>query len=366
MDIGIYIADLLRNQDEVSLPGLGTFTKEKIPGSYDDSSNSFTPPSYQVNFNTNHPEFTNLPHYISSKKHLSLSSAEYFVNKFSSRVLDLLENSGLAEITSLGIIRQKNDRFVFEALESFDVAGKFYGLKPVTDLKKSILRGADPAPVPVPMQETVITATTANDSIEDFINFQGQEEEELVDEYAAEPKNNSLLLVILGIFLIGVLVAGLLYFFNSNARNFVDSRLPKTVSTIPASPDSGTTATGAPFNPGDSAAESTRAIIKDSNSVDSVVNKALIEKDPEATAISLKIEIIGATFRKRSEAEAYVKTMKARGLQAKIAEDMPGPLFKVSLASFQDPQTAQNELNRIVKEVEKTAWIAKYKPKKTK
>ncbi len=79
-----------------------------------------------------------------------------------------------------------------------------------------------------------------------------------------------------------------------------------------------------------------------------------------------KIEIIGATFKKRSEAEAYVRIMNAKGLQAKIAEDMPGKLFKVSLASFQDDQTAQNELNRIIKEVEKTAWIAKYKPKKTK
>ena len=74
MDIGIYIADLLRNQEEVSLPGLGTFTKQRIPGSYDSTNNSFLPPRYQVSFDDRLTEPSGLTDYISLKKNLSTSS----------------------------------------------------------------------------------------------------------------------------------------------------------------------------------------------------------------------------------------------------------------------------------------------------
>ena len=50
MDIGFYIADLLKKQDNVSLPGLGSFVRHKIPGSYNQINNSFLPPSFKLSF----------------------------------------------------------------------------------------------------------------------------------------------------------------------------------------------------------------------------------------------------------------------------------------------------------------------------
>lgn len=357
MDIGIYIADLLRKQDEVGLPGLGTFTKERIPGSYDRTSNSFLPPSYKVSFSDKISEFSSLPDYVSFKKHLSPSSAEYFVKKFSSGILDGLETSGIAEVKPLGIIRQESDSLTFEALATFDIAGKFYGLKPIRDRKKTDA---------LPVNEPAIPAAIAGDSSEDFINFQSQEEIENEEESIEESKSNRFLLLIPGAFLFAVLAAGLLYFFNPRARNLVDSMFPKYVSSAPAQADSGNVEKLSPIVRPDSLNTIPQALVRDSSLTDSAASSAPVEKEPEPHAAVTKIEIIGATFKKRSEAEAYVRIMNAKGLSAKIAEDMPGKLFKVSLASFQDDQTAQNELNRIIKEVEKTAWIAKYKSKKTK
>ena len=137
MDIGFYIADLLRNQDEVSLPGLGTFTKVRVPASYDSETNSFIPPGYHITFNNASVSYNSLTEYVSVHKNLSQSSAEYFVNKFTSTLVDLLQTSGTAEIKPLGIIRQQDDIVSFEASDNIEISGRFYGLKPVMERKEA-------------------------------------------------------------------------------------------------------------------------------------------------------------------------------------------------------------------------------------
>ena len=356
MDIGFYIADLLRNQDEVSLPGLGTFTKERVPGSFDRMSNSFRPPSYQVSFTNKLSDFNSLSEYISFKKNLSPSSAEYFVKKFTSGIFDVLQTSGIAEVKPLGIIRQKNENLTFEASANFEIAGKFYGLKPVVDLKNTI------APA---IKDPVIPAAKQGGSIEDFITSQGDEEIDDEEVYVEETRSNRTLLIILGAFLFAVITAALLYLFNPVTRNLVDSMLARVVSSIPAKPDPGNVAKPSPIVTTDSLNTFPKAVVQDSTVVDSAERPA-VEKTPEPVVETTTIEIIGAAFGKRSEAETYIQNMKKKGLQARILEDMPGPLFKVSLASFPDQQSAQKELNRIKKEVEKEAWTTKYKSKKTK
>ncbi|MEJ7694840.1 hypothetical protein, partial [Daejeonella sp.] len=346
MDIGIYIADLLRNQDEVSLPGLGTFTKERIPGSYDSTSNSFLPPSYQVSFADKLSDLTSLSDYISFKKNLSPSSAEYFVKKFTSGILDVLGTSGIAEVKPLGVIRQNSETLTFEPSTNFDITGKFYGLKPIADLKKA---------VESLVNDPVIPATIPSDSIEDFINYQNQEEVQNEEVYVEEPKRNRFLLIILGALLFGILAAGLLYFFNPRARNLVDSMLPGYVSSIPAASDSANIKnTPLPVSI-DSAVINQPISLPDSAVVDSVPAAKPVKKEAEPVVVTTTVEIIGVAFKKRSDAETYIKNMKKRGLQARILEEMPGTLFKVSLASFPDMQSAQKELTRIQKEVEKEA-----------
>ncbi|SKB28885.1 HU domain-containing protein [Daejeonella lutea] len=355
MDIGIYIADLLRNQEEVSLPGLGTFTKQRIPGSYDSTNNSFLPPRYQVSFDDRLTEPSGLSDYISLKKNLSTSSAEYFVKKFAAGLSDLLETSGIAEVKPLGIIRQKSDALTFEPSTDFDIGGRFYGLKPIAELRKTVSQ---------PVSEPIVPAAISTDSIEDFINYQGDEEIEDEQEYVEEPRRNRLLLLIIGAFLFGIIAAVLLYFFNPQTRNLIDKMLPTYSSSVPVKQPAETFEKPAPVVIPDSTKAILPSTTPDSAGFDSTSSVNPVIKEP-VSAPMIKIEIIGGSYGRRSEAEAYVKAMKAKGLDAKIAEDMPGKLFKVSLASFQDDQTAQNELNRIVQQVEKKAWIAKYKPKKT-
>ncbi|MBC7758776.1 MAG: hypothetical protein H7069_07975 [Phormidesmis sp. FL-bin-119] len=357
MDIGFYIADLLKKQDKVGLPGLGSFVRHKIPGSYNQISNSFLPPSFELSFSNEILESDSLIQYISVKKNLSPSSAEYFVKKFTSGIFDILQTSEIAELNPLGVLRQKNEILTFETSTSLVISGNFFGLRQVSDLKYFV-----DEPV---VQQVATSSVDQNSSIEDFITGHGAEEEIGVeDDYERESRGNPTLLIVLGVFISAIIAGAMLYLFNPTVRNLVGQTFQQYTSKTPIPDSRNVPGTTAPAKP-DSMNTVPSVIVQDSSMIDSASTVAPIKKELETVAGITKIEIIGATFGKRSEAENYVRTMRKRGIQAKIAEDMPGKLFKVSLGSFSDDLSAQNELNRIAKEVEKTAWIAKYKSKKT-
>jgi nucleoid DNA-binding protein len=357
MEIGYYIADLLRNQDEVSLPGLGTFTKERVAGMYDPESNSFNPPTFQVSFTDRLTNFNFLSEYISNKKNLSPSSAEYFVNKFASGLVDVLQTSGIAEVRPLGFLHQKSENLTFEPSSGFDVSGKFYGLKPVVELRPLAL-------TPV-INDSVIIPDRPGGSIEDFITSEGYEEIEEEEYPVEEGKSKRTLLTVLSALLFAVIAAFLLYFFHPGIKDLVNSVLSGYVSSAPATPAPENIENTLPPETPDSSEAVLTPIVQDSVPKDSISKSDSVESEERAAITTPTIEIIGAAFGRRSEAEAYVAVMKKKGLEARILEDMPGPLFKVSLASFPDLQSARQELSRIKKEVEKEAWPTTYKPKKT-
>ncbi len=348
MDIGFYMTDLLRDQDEVSLPGLGTFTKVRVPGSYDQTTNSFLPPGHQVSFTAVTKESNSLSEYISDKKSLSRSSSEYFVKKFTSTLFDLLQTSGIAEIKPLGILRQQDDTLLFEASGKIDISGQFYGLRPVSDLEKRFY--------PAPDTEGVVEEITIPE-----LNLKiGEEEAE------SEERGNKSKFWILGTFLFLLIAAGLLYAFNPIVNDFLQGLFAPAVSR-PVSTKTVTINKNTPAIIPDSAGTETAIVLADSTVADSLgLSQPAVAAEPNsATYTEPTFEIIGVVFQKKEEADIYIKQLAAKGIAAKIATQIPGKLVKVSLGSFPDEQSALVELRRIHKEINKEAWIYRPKLKKT-
>ncbi|MDO8993783.1 MAG: SPOR domain-containing protein, partial [Daejeonella sp.] len=67
---------------------------------------------------------------------------------------------------------------------------------------------------------------------------------------------------------------------------------------------------------------------------------------------------------RKIDAETYIKQMNSKGIKAKIVENLPGKMLKISLGTFTEEEAATLELNRIQKEINKDAWIARVKPLK--
>lgn len=346
MDIGFYIADLLSEQDEISVPGLGTFTKIRVPASYDKTINSFRPPSYRLSFQETVSGFHPLREYISSQKNLSISSAEYFIKKFSAGILELLNTSDSAEIKPLGVFYKKNDSLKFEASGSFELAGNFYGLKPIAELKN----------------KSGSTAETIKRELE-------EEHAEIEEpEETSTHRSRPILIISILVFIIAGAIS--LYFLNTEFNSYVQNLREKIFPVKEQSAPVYVPLIDSTQTQSDSIEKSADTLLRSKDSL--ALNTSTPVPDtgtlPPKAEISaeegISFEIIGAAFARKSEAEEYIRQLAAKGIQAKIAENMPGKMLKISLGSYKDEETANTELARIQKDINKAAWIARVKPKK--
>jgi len=354
MEIGLYIAELLGEQDEVSVTGLGTFTKERIAGKFDNQSNLFYPPSYNLSFRKNTNSFSGLSEYISLKRSLSISSSEELVKKFTETILDILNSSDAVEINHLGSLHKENDHLAFKPSESFGIVDKYYGLKPISEHKIAIIPSSN---------QEILTDYRENPS--------PVEENELEEEiYVDAPKARLIPILIISILAISASLFALFYFnqsFNQLIRNIISSNVTTSApvepvkTVIPAASDSLSTKT--------SVTDSV-VVINDKNQETAqkeISNKpvaVLLDEKVPASNEGISYEIIVAAFARKKDAESYITEMSSKGYKAKIVENLPGKMMKISLGSFTDEQSANTELKQIQKDINKDAWIARVKPLK--
>ena len=351
MEIGLYIAELLSEQDEVSVPGLGTFIKLRVPGSFDESNNVFNPPSYRLTFKEEDVPYSGLSQYISNHKNLSIASAEELIKKFISGIKDSLNNSGISEIKHLGSLYKENGILAFKAVDNFGIAASFYGLKPIAELNSKF------AP-PAPTQE----ANQGNNETEapDYTRPLTEEDE------TESPKAKLVPILVISFLAIIATLAALFYFdtnFNHFVKDMFASKKPE-VQIAETLTDSLNTDMKDSVN-----SKSPDTIL---NKIDSPIeavksNRELSEtlNAPEQTTPldeDIRYEIIVASFYKESEAQEYIRIAATKGLKAKIAENIPGKMHKISMGTFKDEESATKELEKIQKEINKDAWIARVKP----
>jgi cell division septation protein DedD len=351
MEIGLYIAELLGEQDEVSVTGLGTFTKERISGKFDIHNNLFYPPSYHLSFKESISSFSGLSEYISLKRSLSISSSEELIKKFTETILDILNSSDAVEINHLGSLHKENDHLAFKPSDSFGIVDKFYGLKPISEHK------------------TIIIPASKPETFADTPKNQAQVEDDKLEEeiYVDAPKAKLLPILIISILAVFFSLFALFYFdqsFNQFVRNII---APKASNSAPdktlilAAPDS----------------VITEAEIIDSIETSNVKTQESAQKEiqnkPVAVLLDEKVpainegisyEIIVAAFARKVDAESYIIEMGSKGYKAKIVENLPGKMMKISLGSFTEEESAIIELKQIQKEINKDAWIARVKPLK--
>lgn len=354
MEIGLYIAELLSEQDEVSVTGLGTFTKERIAGKFDIQSNLFNPPSYHLSFKENSISSSLLSEYISLKRNLSTSSSEELIKKFTENTRDILNSSDAVEINHLGSLHKENNLLAFKQSEGLKINGKFYGLKPIPEHQIEIILSPN---------EEILT---------EFPDYHSQvEENELEEDIDVDsPKSRLLPVLIICILVISATLFALFYFnqnFNLFVRNIIS---PEASTSTPIEPIKNSITVA-------SDSINTEAGITDSNAltnektlessqkeVKSKPAAGLPDEKVNASNEDITYEIIVAAFARKKDAENFIIEMNAKGYKAKIVENLPGKIMKISLGSFTEEASANNELKQIQKDINKDAWIARVKPLK--
>jgi hypothetical protein len=336
MNLADYLSELLGQHDEVSVPGLGCFIRERIKGYYSDREAKFYPPQHQVKFvpipKDNDDVFTQ---YVADKKNISLASSKYFAEKFVAKLRDDATR-GKYVFADLGIFTMEHGYLVFRPYDKITDDPAFYGYPQVSLYKASETSlGTQPAPVLERAAAQVTAGAYVDESpsvpilthkpLQQPANFVQQPE--YFDE---EPETRRRVSIWFILIMIIVAIAGGLF---ATYKFFPDTfvRINAAYHSIINHKDS--TISVMRHNAADT--------IKKQNAVkDSAKLKAADDAAIADTIRHSRFEVIEHSYAKYPLAFAAVKNLKAHGVEAKILTDVPGPLLKVSVGTFKTYEEA--------------------------
>ena len=399
MDVANYLSELLMQNGEVTVPGLGYFAQIKVDGYYDSDKSKFYPPANKIQFDPQYHDDDVLLQYIADKKNISLASSKYFTAKF----IDNLRQEAMVKevpLADLGTLHFEDINLVFKPAAVLPVDPTYYGYQPVdatklggTSFHEQLEKEMQPhptyvpvPPLPIPEPDVPIgappvtepVATTTNSTPEPEI-FAPQpayapqpapdHEEELIFSgrgYSDEPvekNHNWIWITITAIVVLSIIGAFALYKLKPNAFNRfrgVQAPAPLVLKT-PLKQD--TTKTIAPAIKVDTATSPAKKAVVDTISKATVVNKPTSGVDSS----KVRFEVIGGSTETLAAANKVVTNFKSMQLDAHVVDATPGKRnFKVSLGTYSTREEADQAISNLKKtgKVSKDIWRLTVNPKK--
>ena len=137
MDIDLFsgiVKDLLLDNEEITLPGLGTFVSELMPSTFSDKGYTINPPYRRLSFRQRWDESdTILSDFYSETNGIDRDKAEKIVGEFVAGLKETLQAKKVVVLPGLGRLRAtKENAFFFIADEDLDLYPYGYGLEPVS------------------------------------------------------------------------------------------------------------------------------------------------------------------------------------------------------------------------------------------
>lgn len=127
MNVLNYIVEHLKSETEVSVLGLGTFSKNKIAGRYDHVLESFLPPSITLSFSEALTDADAFSKFISVHENIELEEAKNEIQNFSNSVLIQLSENKKVSLEGLGTFEQIDHQIVFTPTAHTDLDDDFFG-----------------------------------------------------------------------------------------------------------------------------------------------------------------------------------------------------------------------------------------------
>lgn len=137
MDIDLLskmVKELILDNDEVSLPGVGSFVAELVPSSFSDKGYTINPPYKRLSFRKKADAFDNvLIDFYAKSNNVDKETASKIVIDFLSEMQKVLELRKSIVFPGLGKLRAtKENIFFFVADEDLDIYPEGFGLEPIS------------------------------------------------------------------------------------------------------------------------------------------------------------------------------------------------------------------------------------------
>jgi len=232
MDIPAFINELLAQQGELIVPGLGTFSSTRVEGYYNKDQQHFYPPTQQIQFKTEQSDDGILANVIAEERQISVASAKYFIEKFVTNILEQA-SAGSAPLGSLGTFSTRRGSLIFTPSELNETDETFYGLAPVRLKRNSSFR--QPAAVVIPPKPIELTPPLPEPP--PVISPEPEPEPELIEEEYIEEEETersriniwlilAIIIVVLGAGIIGA------YIYKPSLFSRIKPMLHKTAPVV--------------------------------------------------------------------------------------------------------------------------------------
>ena len=169
MDIDLLarmVKELIIANDQVGLPGVGTFVAEMVPASFSDKGYTINPPYRRLSFYPSRLEDTLLVDFYAASNQLDTETARTYITQYLAELKSVLQERKSIILPGLGRLRAtKENALFFVADEGLDIYPAGVGLRPVS-LKSHVLEeepvvidvpppvsGREPEPIPQPTIE---------------------------------------------------------------------------------------------------------------------------------------------------------------------------------------------------------------------
>ncbi len=395
MDVAYYISELLGQLGEVNVPGLGYFARLRIDGYYDEREATLYPPQYKVAFDRQSIDDDALYQYIAEKKNISLASSKYFTEKY---ITTLKEQAAKSEVAfaELGVIYITNGNITFKASPTSAGDPSFFGYPQIKLNKLGDTPIAEPTapkspePVYIPKLEPELpvesvqkqeSATPVSEEYKpqptiysldpDTYEPAADEHDELIDVDVphlddTKPKKLTYVRVLTALAIVAALTALVVFglyrydpvLFNgiTTVKNTPVAVKHDSVKTDTAAQKTDTGKTNATVK--------TDTTAKIPTPVAATVTPAAVND----TLTKIHYEILGGAFQTLDEANIAIGNYKHLQINARILNNVPGKLYKVTLGTYFDYQQAVNAEDTLLKtkKISKNSIsLQPYHPKKT-
>ena len=136
MDIDLLskmVAELILDNDEVALPGVGSFIAEFVPSSFSDKGYTINPPYRRLSFRQRESSDTKLIDFYARKNHLDTQTATSILTKFLLEMSEILKSKKTIVFPGLGRLRAtRENNFFFVPDEDLNIYPEGFGLEPVS------------------------------------------------------------------------------------------------------------------------------------------------------------------------------------------------------------------------------------------
>ncbi|MDR3694317.1 hypothetical protein [Mucilaginibacter sp.] len=331
MNLADYLSELLGQQDEVSVPGLGYFVRLRIKAYYSDSEGRFYPPHHQIKFVPEIKEDDTFAQYVADNKNISLASSKYFVEKFISKLKEDAAR-GKYLFADLGSFFTEQGQLVFKPNDRIPADPAFYGYPPVDIPKIGAPVSAD-TKKPAFNQTQSVTSPPAPPAEVSTAYVKPVPQPQYYEEDVEPKKTISVwLIVLITVAVLALAVFGFYKFYPSafdKVKDTFNKITGKTAVIAPAvkpmvKPDTG----------------KKTVVLTDTNKKKTVA--------PIDTVKPSRFEAVADKVIHLEKANERVKYLKSMGLNAYIILDAPGPLIKVSVGSFKTYNEADSLINALL------------------